>query len=52
MFAMKNSSKPWSSAEEFCEFGEERGKQNNVMLTKDERFGLQNRATLKCIDIL
>ena len=48
---MKNSSKPWSSAEEFCEFGEERGKQNN-MLMKDERFGLQNRATLKCIDIL
>ena len=48
---MKNSSKPWSSAEEFCEFGEERGKQNN-MLMKDERFGLQNRATLKCIDFL
>ena len=51
MFAMKNSSKPWSSAEEFCEFGKERGKQNN-MLMKDERLGLQNRATLKCIDIL
>ena len=51
-FAIENSSKPWSRAEEFCEFEEDRGRRNDVMLLKEGRFGRQCLASLKCIDIL
>ena len=50
--AMENSSKPWNRAEEFCEFEEQRGRRNDVMLMKEGRFGRQCAASLKCIDIL
>ena len=51
-FAMENSSKPWSHAEEFCVFEEEKGRRNDVMLMKEGRFGRQCLASLKCLDIL
>lgn len=51
-FAMENSSKPWSRAEEFCVFEEEQGRRNDVMLMKEGRFGRQCLASLKSLDIL
>ena len=51
-FAMDNSSKPWSRAEQFCIFEEERGRRNDVWLMKEGRFGRQCLASLKCLDIL
>ena len=51
-FAIENSSKACSRAEEFCEFEEDRGRRNDVMLLKEGRFGRQCLASLKCIDIL
>ena len=50
--AMESSSKPWNRAEEICEFEEQRGRRNDVMLMKEGRFGRQCSASLKCIDIL
>ena len=51
-FAMENSSKPWSRAEQFCVFEEDKGRRNDVMLMKEGRFGRQCLASLKCLDIL
>ena len=50
--AMENCSKPWNRAEEFCEFEEQKGRRNDVMLMKEGRFGRQCLGSLKCIDML
>ena len=50
--AMENCSKPWNRAEEFCEFEEQRGRRNDIMLMKEGRFGRQFLGSLKCIHML
>ena len=50
--AMENFSKPWKRPEEFSKFEENRGRRNDAMLMKEERFVRQCKASLKAFDML
>ena len=50
--AQANSSKPWNKAKEFSEVEEQKGRKNDATLMKENRFGRQCNASLKCIDML